>query len=332
VRAFTRWMMAALSGVALAGTAQANTASVRFAVLPIQGELPKAKLEVLSDALAAAAGELFTADVLGPAEARELLPPPQQKLVNTCDNLFCFAKLGRELKAGVLLATRATAAKDRVLLSFKVIDVEANQIVARHQEAVTDDVVKYSVEVRGVIRQLRSKLPPGYVPVASAPVAVVKPPPRSEVVPPAPAPTRAPAPVPAPTPAPAPVPVPAPAPVAAPSAPAAEPVVASDKPGWMGLNHKTLESGQAADLGLKKAIGTRVTGLAAGGPAALAGLKIGNVILKVDGAPIRTAEDLRTMLATRTVGATVELTVWRGGLEATVKVTLKEPPVKVEGK
>ena len=60
-----------------------------------------------------------------------------------------------------------------------------------------------------------------------------------------------------------------------------------------------------------------------GGPADKAGLKPGDVILKLDGRTILGADQFIVGIRAKSVGDTVELTVRRGGADRTVRMTLQ---------
>jgi len=283
-----------------------------LAILPIQADLPKAKVEVLADAIAAALVDLLKTEVLGPAEVRELLSAAQLKVASTCDNVFCLTKLGKDLKVDWLLAAKATAASGKVLLSLKVVDVAGAQVAVRQQDAIGDDVLTYGADVRAVLGTLRAKLPTALQSSTPAPKPATAPAAKAEPDKSAP-------------------PKPEPAKVDAASKPAA-PAPTSDKPGWIGMGHQDLDADTANYLGLKSAAGSIVKKVAEGGPAALAGLKVGVVILKVDGNSIASAAELSAALNKKKAGATVELVIWSGGKESTAVVTLKEAPAKADRK
>jgi putative serine protease PepD len=59
-----------------------------------------------------------------------------------------------------------------------------------------------------------------------------------------------------------------------------------------------------------------------GGPAAKAGLKAGDIIIKFDGRTITTAEELIVAIRAKNVGDKVELTYTRNGVTATATVVL----------
>jgi putative serine protease PepD len=60
-----------------------------------------------------------------------------------------------------------------------------------------------------------------------------------------------------------------------------------------------------------------------GGPADKAGLKAGDIILKLDGRTILGADQFIVGIRAKSVGDTVELTVRRGGADRTVRMTLQ---------
>ena len=73
--------------------------------------------------------------------------------------------------------------------------------------------------------------------------------------------------------------------------------------------------------------GVLVASVVPGGPADVAGLTRGDVIRKIDGTPIRSADELVTLLAGHKPGDKVRVAVRRAtGSEATLDVTLGENP------
>jgi S1-C subfamily serine protease len=69
-----------------------------------------------------------------------------------------------------------------------------------------------------------------------------------------------------------------------------------------------------------------VVGVAPGGPAARAGIFVGDVILAFDGQPIESPEELLDVLTGDRVGRDVSLRVLRGGAPQDVSVTVGERP------
>jgi serine protease Do len=72
-------------------------------------------------------------------------------------------------------------------------------------------------------------------------------------------------------------------------------------------------------------VGVALTDVFPGGPADKAGLKRGDVVLQVEGREVTDNEALRFRIATQPVGQTVRVTLWRGGRETSVPVTLTGP-------
>jgi serine protease Do len=96
---------------------------------------------------------------------------------------------------------------------------------------------------------------------------------------------------------------------------------------WLGVTVKDLPAG------LDDATGVEVTDLANDGPAQRAGFKVGDVILSVEGHPIRTPARLRWFVATAGVGREVAVAVrHKGESERTVRVVLKEAPSREQAK
>jgi putative serine protease PepD len=79
-------------------------------------------------------------------------------------------------------------------------------------------------------------------------------------------------------------------------------------------------------LGVSLGPGGRIAGLEAGGPAADAGLRRGDVIVSVDGRAVRSARDVASAVQRRRVGDRVTVVVRRGGRRVTVRAKLEQRP------
>jgi putative serine protease PepD len=97
-----------------------------------------------------------------------------------------------------------------------------------------------------------------------------------------------------------------------------------------------LERGAAPEhayLGLSTAPatggGAQVAEATAGGPAADAGVRAGDVVTEIDGEAVDAPEDVAEAIEDRSPGDRVTLTVSRGGAEETIEVTLGERPEQV---
>lgn len=74
--------------------------------------------------------------------------------------------------------------------------------------------------------------------------------------------------------------------------------------------------------------GVLVRDVSPGTSAAQAGLKAGDVIMKVDGVEVRTVDELRQQLREKREKKSVPLIVVRNGSQVTINVTLEHPPVE----
>jgi S1-C subfamily serine protease len=76
----------------------------------------------------------------------------------------------------------------------------------------------------------------------------------------------------------------------------------------------------------KETGGLLVTSLAPDGPAAKAGVLIGDVVLSLDGTPVAAPEDLLDLLTGSRIGQVATLQLLRGGSPAEVAVTIGARP------
>jgi Do/DeqQ family serine protease len=95
---------------------------------------------------------------------------------------------------------------------------------------------------------------------------------------------------------------------------------------WLGVSGQPVTADIAASLGLARPAGVLVNGLDPRSPAAAAGLRIGDVIVAVNGRTVDEPEALRYRIATLPVGSRVILKVARGGGEREVAVVVGPPP------
>lgn len=89
--------------------------------------------------------------------------------------------------------------------------------------------------------------------------------------------------------------------------------------GQLGVTVQEVTQALARSLGLAKPDGALISTLRADGPAAVAGLQAGDVVLAVDGAPVRDAADMLVAVARIRPGREVDLLVWRAGASQHVK-------------
>jgi S1-C subfamily serine protease len=96
--------------------------------------------------------------------------------------------------------------------------------------------------------------------------------------------------------------------------------------GWVGIEPMTLTAELAETFGLKQTEGVIVTGVLQNGPAANAGLRPGDLLLKVAGQPVKNVGELLTQIAALTPGKTAQLEVVRRNQILTLDVTPAQRP------
>ncbi|MGF1468951.1 MAG: trypsin-like peptidase domain-containing protein [Sandaracinaceae bacterium] len=97
---------------------------------------------------------------------------------------------------------------------------------------------------------------------------------------------------------------------------------------WIGVQFQELtpELAGAFQLGDRGRAGALIADVVQGGPAARAGLRPGDVVVRVDGQPVREARDLLREVLRHDVGARLRLEVMRGGQARRVELTSGERP------
>ena len=96
--------------------------------------------------------------------------------------------------------------------------------------------------------------------------------------------------------------------------------------GWLGVRIQTVTEEIAQGLGLDDATGALVANVTAGGPAKMAKVEVGDVILKFDGKAVTEMRQLPRIVAETPVGKKAKLEVWRQGKKVILDVTLGEFP------
>jgi serine protease Do len=96
--------------------------------------------------------------------------------------------------------------------------------------------------------------------------------------------------------------------------------------GWLGVQIQPVSPDIADSLGLKDPTGALIASTKEGGPAALAAMKGGDVILKFNGTDIKELRNLTRVVADTPIGKTVPVVIWRDGHEATLQVKVGELP------
>jgi len=95
---------------------------------------------------------------------------------------------------------------------------------------------------------------------------------------------------------------------------------------WFGADAQSLTADLAEGLGLPSPRGALIADIISGGPADEAGLREGDVILRVGGQRIADVDALRYRIATQGSEGRTEFVIWRDGERRTVAVNLQPPP------
>lgn len=93
--------------------------------------------------------------------------------------------------------------------------------------------------------------------------------------------------------------------------------------GYIGVNIQTIDETMAKGLGLEKINGVLVQGIVKGGAGEEADIKVGDVILAVDGKEVNAANQLQAVIGSKRPGDVVKLTLFREGKTFDKEVTLK---------
>jgi serine protease Do len=104
--------------------------------------------------------------------------------------------------------------------------------------------------------------------------------------------------------------------------------------GRIGVGIQNVSKDLADSLGLAKAQGAVVGNVEEGSPAGKAGVEVGDVILKIDGRTVEGSADLSRTIRGLKPGSKIVLTVWRGGKQRDLPVTVaefKDEEAKVAG-
>ena len=94
------------------------------------------------------------------------------------------------------------------------------------------------------------------------------------------------------------------------------------KRGWLGVQIQKVDESAAKALGLKEPIGALVGEVFPDGPAHKAGIKAGDVIIRIKGEDVADNSDLLHKVAALKPGTKVSVVVWRNGKERETSLTL----------
>jgi serine protease Do len=96
--------------------------------------------------------------------------------------------------------------------------------------------------------------------------------------------------------------------------------------GYIGVGIEDVTPELAKQFGLSQPNGVLISSVQPNTPGARAGLKRGDIILKVNGDPVNSRNDLRLRISQTAPGTQVDLTIWREDRTQDVKLTLTELP------
>jgi len=98
--------------------------------------------------------------------------------------------------------------------------------------------------------------------------------------------------------------------------------------GWIGIAIQPVTPELARSFGLSQTEGALVADVTPDSPAAHAGMRRGDVIVRWNDRPVRHSRELPTLVAGTPPGTTVSATVLRDGKERVVEVTVREMPAE----
>ncbi|MGQ0750426.1 MAG: Do family serine endopeptidase [Betaproteobacteria bacterium] len=101
--------------------------------------------------------------------------------------------------------------------------------------------------------------------------------------------------------------------------------------GRLGVEMVDVTPGIAKQIGVAVLEGAVVAGVQSGSPAEKAGLRERDVVIAMNGRPIRSAAELRTRLGLTPIGDEVELRIRRGGEARALRVRVEAPQKLAEG-
>jgi serine protease Do len=99
--------------------------------------------------------------------------------------------------------------------------------------------------------------------------------------------------------------------------------------GWMGVVVQEMTPEIARSFGMKEASGALIGDVVAGGPAEVAGMKRGDIIVGYNDKPVKSVSDLPMMVARTPIGSTARVKVMREGKEKTLKLKVGEMPEEI---
>ncbi|GAB3441539.1 Do family serine endopeptidase [Massilia solisilvae] len=100
--------------------------------------------------------------------------------------------------------------------------------------------------------------------------------------------------------------------------------------GWIGIESQDITPELADSFGLGRQSGAIIAGVVRGGPADKAGMRPGDILLKVEGKPVANTSDMLNLIAQLQPGGKARMTVMRKNRESVLDVTVGRRPRQVE--
>ncbi len=100
--------------------------------------------------------------------------------------------------------------------------------------------------------------------------------------------------------------------------------------GWLGVLIQDVTRELAESFGMEKPEGALIARVLEDGPAARAGLEVGDIVLEFDGKPVANSSDLPPIVGRTRVGARVPVKILRAGKSLTLTVVTAELPEEEE--
>ncbi len=101
--------------------------------------------------------------------------------------------------------------------------------------------------------------------------------------------------------------------------------------GWVGVSIQQVELPESAREALnEQEIGLLITSVAAGSPAANAGIVVGDILVSMGEQALTDVADLQHLLGGRQIGTPIAVNLLRGGSQVTLEVTPAERPERTE--
>lgn len=97
--------------------------------------------------------------------------------------------------------------------------------------------------------------------------------------------------------------------------------------GWLGVSIQEVDKDLASSLGIDKPTGALIADMDEDGPAAKSGLKVGDLIIKFNGAEVHSSSELPNIVGRTAPKSKVPVVIMRKGKEQSLTVTLGKLPV-----